>query len=182
MARSTKCYCILSDFFLEASNRNFSTLVVGVPSITIPIIMSLISALTLSALLVRVVSLTILPPLQTTAAGLLPSPVALKHLEINTPFPVNVSTGSSNVLKIQCDGNSYGRNLNVASCKKIFNFIDKKLPERVFADRRTGIYADILLPWRIYDSMSMFVRLSQKAAYSAVRDIGGIVQKLIQCR
>lgn len=144
--------------------------------------MSLISALALSTLLLRVVSLTILPPLQTTAAGLLPSPVALKQLKINTPSPVNVSTGSSNVLKIQCDGNSYGRNLNVASCTKIFNLIDKRTPERVFADRRTGIYADIPLPWRIYDSMSLFVWLSPKAACSAVRDIGGIAQKLIQCR
>ena len=144
--------------------------------------MSLISALALSALLLHVVSLTILPPFQTAAAGLLPSPVALKQLEIKTPSPVNVSTGSSNVLKIQCDGNSFGRNLNVASCTKIFNFIDKRTPERVFADRHTGIHADILLPWRIYDSMSYFVRLAQKAACSAVRVIGCIAQKLIQCR
>ena len=144
--------------------------------------MSLISALALSTLLVRVVSLTILPSLQSTAAGFPPSPVAPKQFEINTPFPVNVSTGSSNVLKIQCDGNSYGRNLNVASCTKIFTYIDKRLPERVFADRRTGIPADILLPWRIYDSMSLSVRISQKAACSAVRGIGGVAQKLIQCR
>lgn len=126
------------------------------------IIMSLVSALTLSTLLVRVVSLTILPPLQSTPAGLPPSPVALQQFDINTPLPVNVSTGSSNGLKIQCDGNSYGRNLNVASCTKIFTYIDKRLPERVFADRRTGIPADIPLPWRIYDSMSLSVQVSQK--------------------
>ena len=140
--------------------------------------MSLFSALALSALLVRVLSLTILPPLQSTAAGLLPSPVALKEFEINKPFAVNVSTGSSNVLKIQCDGSSFGKNLNVASCTKIFNYIDQRVPERVFADRRTGIPADVLLPWRIYDSMSLFVRPSQKAACSAVWGIGGVAQKL----
>ena len=144
--------------------------------------MSLISALALASLLVRVVSLTILPPLQSTAAGLLPSPMALKQFESNTPFSVNVSTGSSNVLKIQCDGDSFGRNLNVASCTKIFNHIDKRLPERVFADRRTGIPADILLPWRIYDSMSLSVWISQKAACSAVRGIGVVARKLILCR
>lgn len=144
--------------------------------------MSLISALALSTLLIRVVSLTSLPPLQSTAVRLLPSPVALEQFEINTPFSVNVSTGSSNVLKIQCDGSSFGENLNVASCTKIFNYIDKRVPERVFADRRTGIPADILLPWRIYDSMSLSVRRSQKAAHSAVRGIRDVAQKLIQCR
>ena len=128
--------------------------------------MSLFSALALSALLVRVLSLSILPPLQSTAAELLP--VALKGFEIDTPFAVNVSTGSGNPLKIQCDGSNFGKNLNVASCTKIFNYIDKRVPEKVFADRRTGIPADVLLPWRIYDSMSLFVRPSQKAACSAV--------------
>ena len=128
--------------------------------------MSLFSALALSALLVHVLSLSILPPLQSTAAELLP--VALKEFEIDTPFAVNVSTGSGNPLKIQCDGSNFGRNLNVASCTKIFNYIDRRVPEKVFADRRTGIPADVLLPWRIYDSMSLFGRPSQKAACSAV--------------
>lgn len=115
--------------------------------------MSPISALALSTFLACVVSLTILPPLQSTAAELLQSPVALKKFEINTPFPANVSSGSSNILKIQCDGNSYGKNMNVASCSNIFNYIDLKVLERTFADRHTGIQADILLPMRIYDSM-----------------------------
>ena len=128
--------------------------------------MSLFSALALSALLVRVLSLSILPPLQSTAAELLS--VALKEFEIDTPFAVNVSTGSDNPLKIQCDGSNFGKNLNVASCTKVFNYIDKRVPEKVFADRRTGIPADVLLPWRIYDSMSLLVRPSQKAACSAV--------------
>lgn len=144
--------------------------------------MSLFSALALSALVVRVVSLTIMPPLQSTAAELLPSTVALKKFEIDTPFVVNVSTGSSNTLKIQCDGDNFGKNLNVASCTKIFNYIDKRVPEKVFADRHTGIPADVLLPWRIYDSMSLFVRPSQKAACSAVWGIRGVAHKLTQCR
>ena len=133
--------------------------------------MSLFSTLVLSTLLVRVLSLK-------STAELLPSPVALKEFEIDTPFAVNVSTSSSDVLKIQCDGNSFGKNLNVASCTKIFDHIDQRVPEKVFADRRTGIPADVLLPWRIYDSMSLFVRPSQKAACSAVWGIEGVAQKL----
>ena len=119
--------------------------------------MLLISALALFISLVCVVSLTILPPLQSTAGGPVQTPVALGAFESNPPFPANVSSGSSNissnVLKIQCDGESYGKNMNVASCKNIFSYIDKKVPERTFADRHTGIQADIPLPWRIYDSM-----------------------------
>ena len=116
-------------------------------------VMLLISALALSISLVCVASLTILPPLQSTAAGPVPNPVALGRPEINQPYPANVSSGSSNVLKVQCDGINYGKNMNVASCRNIFNFIDKRVPERTFADRHTGIPADVLLPWRIYDSM-----------------------------
>ena len=115
--------------------------------------MPLISALALSSFLAFAVSLTTLPPLQSTAAELPHSPVTQGNLEINPTFPANVSSGSSDILKIQCDGDSYGKNLNVASCSNVFNYIDKRVPDRTFADRRTGIPTDILLPWRIYDSM-----------------------------
>ena len=123
--------------------------------------MLLVPALALSISIVRVVSLTILPPLQSTAAGPVQSPVAIGEFEIKSPFPANVSSGSgnisSNTLKIQCDGESYGKNMNVASCKNIFNYIDKRVPDRTFADRHTGIQADIPLPWRIYDSMQFLI-------------------------
>ena len=116
-------------------------------------VMSLFSVLALSALLGYVVSLTILPPLQSPAAGLLPSPVASDNFMINTPFPANVSSGSNIILKIQCDGNTFGKNLNVASCRKIFNYVNKSDTEKIFADRHSGIPSNIELPWRIYDSM-----------------------------
>ena len=115
--------------------------------------MSLISALALFTCLACVVSLTILPPLQSTAAGLVQNPVALGNFAINPPFPTNGSSDLSNVLKIQCDGDHYGKDLNVASCKNIFKYIDTRVPDRTFAERHTGIRADILLPWRVYDSM-----------------------------
>ncbi len=115
--------------------------------------MSLISALAFSSLLAHVVSLTILPPLQSPAAGLVQSSVASDNFKINTPFPANVSSGSSNNLKIQCDGNTFGRNLNVASCTNIFNYIHKRDIEKTFAERHSGIPSDMELPWRIYDSM-----------------------------
>lgn len=144
--------------------------------------MSLISALALFTSLACVISLTILPPLQSTAAALVQSSVALAKFEIDPPSSANVSSGSSNILKIQCDGERYGKKLNVASCNNVFNYIDKRVLERTFADRNTGIQADILLPWRIYDSMYLFVRLCHVAARSAVMGIERATHKLIQGR
>ena len=144
--------------------------------------MSLISAFALFTSLACVVSLTILPPFQSTAAGLLQSPVAPGKFENDPPSPANVSSGSSKILKIQCDGEKYGKNLNIASCSNIFNYIDKRVQERTFADRNTGIQADILLPWRIYDSVYLSVQLCHIAARSAVMGIGCVTHKLIQGR
>lgn len=79
------------------------------------------------------------PPLpQTLSPPLLPSNIT--HPPSNT---------TSNVLRIQCDGTRYGRNLSPGSCRNVFHHIGKSDEQSTFAERHTGRPNDVPLPWRI---------------------------------
>ena len=69
-----------------------------------------------------------------------------------TPAASSESASSTSVLRIRCDGDYYGRNLNVASCREVFSFMPKSDVQTVFAERRTGVPYDVPLPWRTMSS------------------------------
>ena len=57
-------------------------------------------------------------------------------------------------LHITCDANSYGQNLKVPSCKKIFNLVDKDERQITFADRTGLARRDLPLPYRLQSGES----------------------------
>ena len=140
--------------------------------------MLLIFTLALSTLLAPVKTLTILPPLQSPATLVRNSGSTLEVLNVATPVPANVSaalgdistttnisisgdisktaikSASGILLSVDCDGNRFGSKLNIQSCKDVFRNIGKTSEQTTFANRHTGIEAQIELPWRIYDSKS----------------------------
>ena len=65
----------------------------------------------------------------------------------------SASSSPSPILKIRCDGDVYGRNLNVASCRDVFRYMPKNDTQLVFADRNSGVPHDIPLPWRTMSSL-----------------------------
>lgn len=72
--------------------------------------------------------------------------------DIPLPFATNVAGGISTPgegLRIQCDGNRYGKKLNVKSCQKVFDYMPENDTQNVFAERHSGVYHDLPLPWRI---------------------------------
>ena len=77
---------------------------------------------------------------QTSASPLFPSIIT------------NDSIPPSNVLRIQCDGIHYGRDLNPSSCLDVFHFIRKSDEQTTFSERHTGRPADLPLPLRILSS------------------------------
>ena len=152
--------------------------------------MLLILTLALSTLLAPIKTLTILPPLQSPATLVQSSGSPLEESNVATPVPADVSaplgdistttnvsiagnnsntaneSASGTLLSVNCDGNRYGSNLNIQSCKNIFRYISKNSEQTTFANRHTGIEAKIELPWRIYDSKSQVsLRLSGKGLY-----------------
>lgn len=74
---------------------------------------------------------------------------------ITLPPSTNIST-PSNVLEVRCEGSRYGRDLNVASCRDVFNFMDRNNTQVVFSERHSGFYHDIPLPYRILGSELSF--------------------------
>ncbi|CAD6591849.1 MAG: hypothetical protein ASARMPRED_005786 [Alectoria sarmentosa] len=75
--------------------------------------------------------------LQTLSPPLLPSNITA------------ATTPPSNVLRIQCDGTHYGRNLSPNSCRGVFGYIAKSDDQTTFSERHTGRPNDLPLPWRI---------------------------------
>ena len=152
--------------------------------------MLLIFTLALSTLLAPIKTLTILPPLQSPATLVRSSGSTLEVVNVATPVPANVSaalgyistttnvsisgdisntaneSASGILLSVDCDGNRFGSKLNIQSCKDVFRNIGKTSEQTTFANRHTGIEAQIELPWRIYDSKSQVSSgLSDKSLY-----------------
>lgn len=97
------------------------------------------------------VSSTALPPLQSSGRFIdvpLPSTDFSMPLNLTTQQNSNRSL-SERVLKVQCDADYYGRNLNVRSCTNVFGYLSKDEKQTTFALRHSGIQSGIPLPWRI---------------------------------
>ena len=153
--------------------------------------MLLIFTLALSTLLAPIKTLTILPPLQSPATLVRSSRSTLEVVNVATSVLANVSatlgdistttnisisgdvtktaseSTSGILLSVDCDGNRFGSKLNIQSCKDVFRNIGKTSEQTTFANRHTGIEAQIELPWRIYDSKSQVsLEFSDKSLYS----------------
>lgn len=79
--------------------------------------------------------------------------------DLDSPLPSRVTSPSSlrspspsSPLLVHCDGNVYGRNLNVASCRDVFSHMPRGDAQVTFAERHSGIPHDIPLPWRVMSS------------------------------
>ena len=62
------------------------------------------------------------------------------------------NTSLGKILKINCAPFPYGRNLKVASCRNVFDFIAKDDTQTVFAERGAVQPHDMNLPYRITSS------------------------------
>ena len=67
-------------------------------------------------------------------------------------IPSNDSDTSGNKLKITCDGMTYGKNLKVPSCRKVFGYLRQDPTQYTFVERGSGIEGDVPLPLRTYSS------------------------------
>jgi hypothetical protein len=68
-------------------------------------------------------------------------------------FSAGVSPSSkdaSNTLRVYCDGDRYGRNLNVGSCRSVFDHWGTDEAQTRFAQRHSGVPYDLPLPYRLY--------------------------------
>ena len=89
----------------------------------------------------------ILPQTWDTYPVISPALTSIKNLSAATG---NTSLG--NTLKLRCDPVRYGRNLNVESCRKVFNFIAPDDTQTVFAERSSVQPHDLNLPFRATSS------------------------------
>ncbi|KAL2055746.1 hypothetical protein ABVK25_003990 [Lepraria finkii] len=64
----------------------------------------------------------------------------------------NNTSSSENVVSINCDGGRFGGNLNVRSCRTIFNWVSMDEQQITFSQRHSGIPGDLGLPWRVYSN------------------------------
>lgn len=67
----------------------------------------------------------------------------------------NNTSSSENVVSINCDGGRFGGNLNVRSCRTIFNWVSTDEQQITFSQRHSGIPGDLGLPWRVYSRGSL---------------------------
>lgn len=105
-------------------------------------------------------------------------------------FPENLSfatndTSFDEVLKLRCNPVRYGRNLNVGSCRKVFNFIAQDDTQTVFAERSTVQPHDLNLPFRAISSDGLcYVQpiLAEGAvtARASPREVGNAAYTLFQ--
>lgn len=108
-------------------------------SIVILICISLVSAAILS-----------LPPAPPNSSPSVPQTLSTPFILSNITHPdTNTTSPPSNVLRIQCDGTRYGRDLNRNSCQNVFNFLAKSDEQTTFCERHTGRPNDLPLPWRV---------------------------------
>lgn len=75
-------------------------------------------------------------------------------------FSLNSSATADNtsfggLLKLRCDPVRYGRNLNVESCRKVFNYMKEDDTVILFADRSSTQAHDLGLPFRVTSSKSL---------------------------
>lgn len=67
-------------------------------------------------------------------------------------IPSNNSDTSANKLTITCDGMTYGKNLKVPSCRKVFDYMSHDSTQYTFVERLSGIPGDVSLPLRTYSN------------------------------
>lgn len=79
----------------------------------------------------------------------------------NLLSPANILASSSNLsssenlLKIGCDARTFGKNLKVQSCRNVLRFMHKDEKQFSFAQRDSGLPADVTLPLRTLSSKSL---------------------------
>ena len=85
----------------------------------------------------------------------------------NITHPIHNYSTPGNVIHVSCDGSHYGRDLNTASCRDIFGFLEPNDTQVVLAERHTGIYSDLPLPYRI---LSSALKLRPEQSFSVVTE------------
>ena len=110
-----------------------------------------ISLLAVSILPVLAVSLT-LPQLQDTHNLSQPPTLSPSLLSVDNSSTIYSNTSLGKVLKINCAPFPYGRNLKVASCRNVFDYIAKDDTPTIFAERGAVQPHDMSLPYRITSS------------------------------
>lgn len=73
----------------------------------------------------------------------------------NIPASSSNLSSSENLLKIGCDARKFGKNLKVQSCRNVFNFVLKDEKQLRFAQRDSGLPADVSLPLRTLSSKTL---------------------------
>ena len=79
---------------------------------------------------------------------------ALATPDLLSDSPTALTSPAANLsadakMRITCDANSYGQNLKVPSCKKIFNLVEKDDRQITFADRASLVPKELPLPYRL---------------------------------
>ena len=67
-------------------------------------------------------------------------------------------SSSENLLKIGCDARTFGKNLKVQSCRNLFQWMHKDDRQFEFAQRDSGLPADVSLPLRTLSSKTLAER------------------------
>ena len=94
-------------------------------------------------------------------------------LESAAPLLPSVSATPYNAgLRIQCSGNSYGRNLKVNSCRNVFNYLPQNDTQRTFLPREGGGPHSVPLPMRTYSSKSVTCLAHTRVSDASDFDLG----------
>ena len=95
----------------------------------------------------------LLPLLRVAGFAQHPPPGPGVNLQPNiTVQTANDTSPSENVVHINCDAGRFGGNLNVRSCRTIFNWVSTDEQQITFSQRHSGIPGNLGLPWRVYSS------------------------------
>ena len=109
------------------------------------------SLLAISILPALAISIT-LPQPQDTFNSSQPPTLSPSLLSADNSSAIFMNSSLGKILQINCDPVRYGRNLKVASCKNIFNFLAQDDTPTVFAERGAVQPHDMNLPYRITSS------------------------------
>lgn len=108
--------------------------------------------------LVYIIGLSSLVFLFTTATPLQSQDVQplVANISTNMIFPENMDTSTTigsggNALNVQCNGNTYGFNPNIADCEQAKSYIVPDSEQILWGERHTGLPAEIFpLPYAIF--------------------------------
>ena len=105
-------------------------------------------------------SVNALPPLPTPQGFVQTRPpldLEVQAVPSITNQSLNASSPAANEIGINCNGERFGRRLNVRSCRGVFSWITTEERQITFSCRHSGVPGDIGLPWRVYSSKSIIL-------------------------